>query len=199
MLFRSSQRKYLRDKNFNSKPRVKILISGLNISDMRFKCAFLDRDGVINQDKGYISKVSDFKIYPGVGKAISLLNKRNYLVIIITNQSGIGRGLIKIKELENLHNHLRKKIKKDRAKIDDIFYCPFHPEFGRGKYKKKSNDRKPGDGMIRKAIKKWKIDTKKSFMIGDKISDKIAAKKAKIKFFYKKEKNLNTQMKIILK
>ena len=166
---------------------------------MRFKCAFLDRDGVINQDKGYISKVSDFKIYPGVGKAISLLNKRNYLVIIVTNQSGIGRGLIKIKELENLHNYLRKKIKKDRAKIDDIFYCPFHPEFGKGKYKKKSNDRKPGDGMIRKAIKKWKIDTKKSFMIGDKISDKIAAKKAKIKFFYKKEKNLNTQMKIILK
>ena len=166
---------------------------------MRFKCAFLDRDGVINQDKGYISKISDFKIYPGVGKAISLLNKRNYLVIIVTNQSGIGRGLIKIKELENLHNYLRKKIKKDRAKIDDIFYCPFHPEFGKGKYKKKSNDRKPGDGMIRKAIKKWKIDTKKSFMIGDKISDKIAAKKAKIKFFYKKEKNLNTQMKIILK
>jgi D-glycero-D-manno-heptose 1,7-bisphosphate phosphatase len=166
---------------------------------MRIKCAFLDRDGVINQDKGYISKISDFKIYPGVGKAISLLNKKNYLVIIITNQSGIGRGLIKIKELENLHNHLKKKIKKDGAKIDDIFYCPFHPEFGKGKYKKKSNDRKPGDGMIKKAIKKWKINTKTSFMIGDKISDKQAAKKAKIKFFYKKEKNLNTQIKNILK
>jgi D-glycero-D-manno-heptose 1,7-bisphosphate phosphatase len=166
---------------------------------MRFKCAFFDRDGVINQDKGYISKTSDFKIYPGVGKAITLLNKKNYLVIIITNQSGIGRGLIKIKELENLHNHLKKKIKNDGAKIDDIFYCPFHPEFGKGKYKKKSNDRKPGDGMIRKAIKKWKIDPKTSFMIGDKISDKLAAKKAKIKFYYKKEKNLNTQIKNILK
>ena len=166
---------------------------------MGFKCAFLDRDGVINEDKGYISKISDFKIYPGVGKAISLLNKKNYLVIIITNQSGIGRGLIKIKELENLHNHLKKKIKKNGAKIDDIFYCPFHPEFGKGKYKKKSNDRKPGDGMIKKAIKKWKINTKTSFMIGDKISDKQAAKKAKIKFFYKKEKNLNTQIKNILK
>ena len=166
---------------------------------MGFKCAFLDRDGVINEDKGYISKISDFKIYPGVGKAINLLNKKNYLVIIITNQSGIGRGLIKIKELENLHNHLKKKIKKDGAKIDDIFYCPFHPEFGKGKYKKKSNDRKPGDGMIKKAIKKWKINTKTSFMIGDKISDKQAAKKAKIKFFYKKEKNLNTQIKNILK
>jgi len=166
---------------------------------MRFKCAFLDRDGVINQDKGYISKISDFKIYPGVGKAISLLNKKNYLVIIITNQSGIGRGLIKIKELMNLHNHLKKKIEKYGGKIDDIFYCPFHPEFGKGKYKKKSNDRKPGDGMIRKAIKKWKIDTKNSFMIGDKISDELAAKKAKIKFFYKKERNLNTQIKTILR
>ena len=166
---------------------------------MKFKCAFLDRDGVINQDKGYISKISDFKIYPGVGKAISLLNKKNYLVIIITNQSGIGRGLIKIKELKNIHNHLRKKIKKYGGKIDDIFYCPFHPEFGKGKYKKKSNDRKPGDGMIRKAIKKWKINSKDSFMIGDKTSDKLAAKKAKIKFFYKKEKNLNTQIKNILK
>ena len=166
---------------------------------MRYKCVFLDRDGVINQDKGYISKISDFKIYPGVGKAISLLNKKNYLVIIITNQSGIGRGLIKIKELKNLHNHLKKKIKNYGAKIDDIFYCPFHPKFGKGKFKKKSNDRKPGDGMIRKAIKKWKIDTKTSFMIGDKISDKLAAKKAKIRFFYKKEKNLNTQIKNILK
>ena len=105
---------------------------------MRFKCAFLDRDGVINQDKGYISKISDFKIYPGVGKAISLLNKKNYLVIIITNQSGVGRGLIKIKELKNLHNHLKKKIKKYGAKIDDIFYCPFHPKFGKGKFKKKA-------------------------------------------------------------
>ncbi len=166
---------------------------------MKSKCAFLDRDGVINQDQGYISKISDFKIYPGVGKAISLLNKKKYLVIIITNQSGIGRGLIKISELKKIHKYLKKKIKKDYGKINDIFFCPFHPKFGIGKFKKKSNDRKPGDGMLKKAIKKWQIDPKKSFMIGDKISDKLAAKKVKIKFFYKKEKNLNTQIKNILK
>ena len=157
---------------------------------MKFKCAFLDRDGVINHDKGYISKISDFKIYPGVGKAINLLNKKKYLVIIITNQSGIGRGLIKIKELKKLHTYLKKKISKDGGKIDDIFYCPFHPKFGKGKYKKKSNDRKPGDGMIKKAIKKWSIDPKKSFMIGDKIIDKLAAKKLKLIFFIKTEKIL---------
>ena len=163
------------------------------------KCVFLDRDGVINIDRGYISKVSDFKIYPGVGKAINLLNKKNYLVIIITNQSGVGRGLIKLNELKLIHSFLKKNISKYNAKINDIFFCPYHPKFGKGKYKKKSNDRKPGDGMIRKAIKKWKINTNTSFMVGDKISDKLAAKKAKIKFFYKKEKNLNTQIKNILK
>ena len=163
------------------------------------KCVFLDRDGVINIDRGYISKVSDFKIYPGVGKAINLLNKKNYLVIIITNQSGVGRGLIKLNELKLIHSFLKKNISKYNAKINDIFFCPYHPKFGKGKYKKKSNDRKPGDGMIRKAIKKWKINTNTSFMVGDKISDKLAAKKAKIKYFYKKEKNLNTQIKNILK
>ena len=70
---------------------------------MLSNCVFLDRDGVINEDKGYISKISKFKIYPGVGRAINFLNKRNYLVIIITNQSGIGRGLIKIKAKFNIN------------------------------------------------------------------------------------------------
>ncbi len=166
---------------------------------MLSNCVFLDRDGVINEDRGYISKISKFKIYPGVGRAINFLNKRNYLVIIITNQSGIGRGLIKITELNKIHDYLKKRIKKNRAHIDDIYFCPFHPVYGKGKYKKQSKDRKPGDGMIKKAIKKWNIDPKKSFMIGDKITDKLAAKKVKVKFFYKKEKNLYSQIKRIIR
>ena len=162
------------------------------------KCAFLDRDGVINVDKGYISKISDFKINPGLGKAINLLNKNNFLVIIVTNQSGIGRGLISLKQLKTIHNYLKRKIKKYNAKIDDIYFCPYHPWFGKGKYKKSSQDRKPGSGMLKKAIKKWKINCSESFMIGDKITDKLAAKGANVKFFYKKHKNLNTQLKKII-
>ena len=76
------------------------------------KCAFLDRDGVINEDKGYISKIQDFKIYPQTAKAIKLLNDNNFLVILITNQAGIGRGLITLKELRNIHAHLKNIIKK---------------------------------------------------------------------------------------
>ncbi len=166
---------------------------------MKSKCVFLDRDGVINKDKGYISKISQFKIYPKVGEAIKFINDKKYLVIIITNQSGIGRGLIKIKDLDDIHKYLKKNIKKNGAHIDDIYYCPFHPVFGKGKYRKKSKDRKPEDGMIRKATREWNIDNSKSFMIGDKITDKLAAKKSKVKFFYRKKENLYTQIKKIFK
>ena len=162
-------------------------------------CVFLDRDGVINIDKGYISTISNFKMYPGIGRAINLINEKNYLVIIVTNQSGIGRGLIEIKQLKAIHDYLRNKIKKFNANIDDIYFCPYHEVFGKGRYKKKSDDRKPGSGMLKKAIKKWNIDLSKSFMIGDKKSDKIAAENINIKFFYKKEKNLNTQVRKIFK
>ena len=156
------------------------------------KCAFLDRDGVINEDKGYISKIQDFKIYPQTAKAIKLLNDNNFLVILITNQAGIGRGLITLKELRNIHAHLKNIIKKNGAFINDIYFCPFHPVYGVGKYKKNSKDRKPGSGMIRKAKKKWNIDNKQSFMIGDKKTDLLAAKNASLKFYYKSKKKTYT-------
>lgn len=165
-----------------------------------YKCVFLDRDGVINEDKGYISKIKDFKIFPGTAKAVKLLNNNNYLVILITNQAGVGRGLISLKQLNLIHLYLKRVMKKNGAVIDDIFFCPYHPIYGIGKYKKKSEDRKPGSGMIKKAIQKWKINHKESFMIGDKRTDLKSATGAKIKFYYKsKKKNLYNQIKQILK
>jgi D-glycero-D-manno-heptose 1,7-bisphosphate phosphatase len=164
------------------------------------KCVFFDRDGVLNKDKGYISKVNDIEIFSKVGKAIHECNKNKYLVIIITNQSGIGRGLISLKQLNQIHSYIKKEIKKNKAIINDIFFCPYHPSAGKGKYKRNSYDRKPNPGMLFKAIKKWKIDPKKSFMIGDKVSDRTAAKAAGLKFFFKSKKiNLYRQIKHIIK
>lgn len=163
------------------------------------KCFFFDRDGVLNQDKGYISNIKDIKIFPKVGEALRYCNKNKYLVIIITNQSGIGRKLITKSQLNKIHDYIKKKINNKKAFIDDIFYCPFHPIYGKGRFKKKSIDRKPGPGMIFKAKKKWNIDLKSSYMIGDKISDKIAANTAGVKFFFKSKKiNLFMQIKQIL-
>ena len=146
------------------------------------KCIFLDRDGVINEENGYISKIQDFKIYPQTAKAIKLLNDHDFLVILITNQAGIGRGLITLKELQNIHTHLKNTIKKKGAFINDIYFCPFHPVYGVGKYKKNSKDRKPGSGMIMKAKKKWNIDIKNSLFIGDRDTDQKCSEKSKINF-----------------
>lgn len=164
------------------------------------KCVFLDRDGVLNKDVGYISNIKEFKIYPYTGKAIKFLNDEEYLVILITNQAGVGRGLITIKELNSIHLYLKKRIKKNKAIINDIYFCPDHPTHGIGKYKKNTQDRKPGSGMIKKAIKKWNIDIKNSFMIGDRKKDLLCSNGAGVKFYYKsKKKNLYQQVKELVK
>ena len=159
------------------------------------KCAFFDRDGVINKEQGYISNLKNFIILPHTLAAINFLKKNNYLIIIITNQAGVGSGYIKLKELQLIHSYLIKKLKY----IDDIYFCPYHPEYGIGKYKKKTKDRKPGSGMLLKAIKKWNINPKESFMVGDKKTDFLAAKGANVKFYYKdKNINLSQQIRLII-
>lgn len=163
------------------------------------KAVFLDRDGVINEDKGYIKKIKDFKILPGVIKAISLLNKHDFLVICITNQSGIGRGYFNFKELNKLHKYLNEKLKKKNCKIKSYYICPHHPKYAIGKYKVKCKCRKPRPGLINNAIEFYKIDKKKSFMVGNSQTDKIAAKSAGIRFFFKRKESFDIQIGRIIK
>ena len=153
---------------------------------------------MLNKDTGYVHKSKDFIWLNGAKKAIKYLNNNNYKIIIITNQSGIGRGYYKEKNVVALHRWINKDLKKIKAKIDDFYFCAFHYKNGIGKYKKRSFDRKPNPGMIFKAIKKWNVNKERSFMIGDSLNDKIAAKRANIKFFYKKNYSLLKQIKEIL-
>jgi D,D-heptose 1,7-bisphosphate phosphatase len=146
------------------------------------KCIFFDRDNTLIYDKGYTHNKSDLKWKPGAIKAIQLLNESNYLVIVITNQSGVARGYFTERDVESFHYHMNQELKKKNAVINDFYYCPFHIN-GIGKYKKNSKDRKPGNGMLNKAIKKWNINKKRSFFIGDSLSDYLAAKKSNIKYY----------------
>lgn len=157
----------------------------------------MDRDGVINYDYGYVHKYKNFHWRPGVIQALKLLNKKNFYIFIITNQSGIGRGYYSIDDFYLLHQKLTQFLLKKKIFIDHIKFCPHHPVHGRGIYKKKCNCRKPGNKMIEQLKENWLIDIDKSFMIGDKSSDQKAAKKSKIKFFYA-EKNLYNQVKNII-
>jgi histidinol-phosphate phosphatase family protein len=147
---------------------------------MVFKNAvFLDRDGTINYDKnGYINNPADFHLFPFAGKAIAELNKIDYLIFVVTNQSGVARDIYKIKDIEIIHDKMNSCLKKFGAHIDEIFFSPYH-KLGKIKpFNVDHEDRKPGLGMFKKALKKYKFNVKNSFMIGDRYADIAFGRKA---------------------
>ena len=156
------------------------------ITKKKNKALFLDRDGVINKNYGYVYSIKNFVWLKNVKKAIKYAYSKKYLIVVITNQSGVARGLYSENDIKKLHNKINRDLKKINCKIHDFFYCPYHPKYGNKKYKKFSYLRKPNPGMIFKAAKKWKIDLKKSLMIGDNKIDMIAAKRANLRFVKKK-------------
>lgn len=159
----------------------------------KFKIAFLDRDGVINFSNfndGYIGKVKHFKWIPGAKKAIKYIKKKGFKVVIVSNQSGVGRGYFGIKDVYILHKYILNELKKINTKIDRFYFCPFHKNAKIKKYKRNSLLRKPNNGMFHLVNKKWPVDKSRSFMIGDRSIDMQFAKKSKIKGFLFKEKNL---------
>ena len=142
----------------------------------------MDIDGVLNHDTGYVHKIKDFKWKKNVFEAIRFLNTNKYLVIIISNQSGIGRGYYTEKSLKKLNMWIQKQLKKKKAYINKFYHAPYYKYSKLKKYRSGYLDRKPNTGMIKKAFKKWKIIKKKSFIIGDKDSDKKLAKNLNMKF-----------------
>ena len=159
----------------------------------KFKLAILDRDGVLNRsniNKGYIGKKRDFYWIKGAKRAIKFLNDKKYKVVIVSNQSGIARNYFKYKDVINLHNFMKKDLKKIKAKVDRIFFCPHHKNGVVDKYKIDCKCRKPKNLFFKKIQKIWSIDKKNSFMIGDQITDMQFAKKSKIKGYFFNKKNL---------
>jgi D-glycero-D-manno-heptose 1,7-bisphosphate phosphatase len=141
--------------------------------------AFLDRDGVINVDLGYVHRVEDLEYIPGVAAAIRRLNQAGYLVIVVTNQSGIGRGYYDEAAMDAVHKALRDMLAQSGAAIDAVYACPFHPEAEIERYRHPDHpDRKPNPGLLQRAMRDFPIDRERSFMIGDKDSDMEAARRA---------------------
>ena len=174
-----------------------------NLADRKLKnefnkpAIFLDRDGVINHDYGYVHKINKFKFRTGVISGLKYLIKKNYYIFIVTNQAGIGKGKFTEKNFIDLHKAINEKLKKFNILINDVQYSPFHPQAVIKRYRKNSATRKPGNKMIENIKFDWDIKLKKSFMIGDKETDMLAAKKSSIKFYYAKS-DFYTQVKSIL-
>ncbi len=132
------------------------------------KAIFLDRDGVINVDKGYVSKIEDFEFCEGAFEALKHFQKLGYLLIIVTNQSGIGRGYYCEEDFQTLMNWVQKELLHVSIKLDAIYHCSHAPE-------ENCACRKPKGGMFKEAIIAFDIDIENSWMIGDKASDIEAA------------------------
>ena len=162
------------------------------------KCFFFDRDGVLIKNYGYVYKNKNLKWLKGSVKAIQFLNQIGVKVIVITNQSGIARGYFSEDDMKKFHKFMNNILSTKVSKIDDFFYCPYHPSGNIKKYKKKTNLRKPGNGMLLKAMKKYKLKASECFMIGDQKTDFLSANKTKILFQYKKKIPLDEQVKSII-
>ncbi|MGX9392315.1 D-glycero-alpha-D-manno-heptose-1,7-bisphosphate 7-phosphatase [Nitrobacteraceae bacterium UC4446_H13] len=138
--------------------------------------AFLDRDGVLNFDDGYIGTRNRIRWMPGVTTAIRTLNEAGYLVFVITNQSGVARGMFSENDVRILHDWMRNELQRDGARIDDFRFCPHHAEGSITEYARDCDCRKPKPGMLRDLMTAWPVRAQGSFVIGDKPSDIEAAK-----------------------
>lgn len=138
------------------------------------KAIFLDRDGVINKDLGYVHTIKDFHFLPGVFEALRTFDSLGYLLIIVTNQSGIGRGYYTQNNFKMLTDWMKKRLQEAGIEIAGVYHCPHHPDDG-------CDCRKPQPGLILQAAKDFDIDLSRSWMIGDKQSDIEAARRAGVK------------------
>ena len=145
------------------------------------KALFLDRDGVINEDFGYVYKIEDFKFKDGIFELLRLFQDRDYDIFIVTNQSGIGRGFYTKEDFLKLMDWVKKEFKKEGIVIKDIAYCPHHPN-------ENCQCRKPKPKMILDLKEKYNLDLKFSIMLGDKESDELTSRNAGLKEFYYVEK-----------
>ena len=160
--------------------------------------AFFDRDGVINYDYGHVSKYKNFVLRPGVLKGLKLLNQKNFLIFIVTNQAGIAKNIFKENDFIKLQLKFKNYLLKKNIFINDVVYCPHHSKGVLKKYKISCNCRKPKNGMVNKILSNYDINKLKSFMIGDKKSDEKCAQKSKIYFEYVKN-NFYQQIRDIVK
>lgn len=145
---------------------------------MADKAVFLDRDRTLMEDPGYASQVEDVKLLPGVELALKSLAQVGYKLVVVTNQSGVARGLLSEESLGRIHEELQRQLGEKGAHLDAIYYCPFHPEGVVEGYARESDERKPHPGMLRRAAREMNLDLPASWMIGDSPRDVEAGQRA---------------------
>lgn len=160
----------------------KIIVKKLNYRKNKMnKAVFLDRDGTLNIDYGYVHKIDDFHFIEGSIEALKKLKEMGYLLVLVTNQSGIARGYFTEQEFLQLTEWMDWSLADRGVDLDGIYYCPHHPEAKLAEFKQDCDCRKPKSGMLLQAIEELNIDPARSIMIGDKVEDLFAGQGARIR------------------
>ncbi|WP_445367063.1 D-glycero-alpha-D-manno-heptose-1,7-bisphosphate 7-phosphatase [Methylomonas sp. BW4-1] len=139
---------------------------------------FLDRDGVINVEKNYVHRIEDFEFVDGIFDLCRLATRLGLVLVVVTNQAGIGRGFYTEAQFHALTAWMSERFAAEGAPLAAVYFCPFHPEHGVGDYKRESFERKPNPGMMLRARDELGLDLSRSLLLGDKHSDIVAAKAA---------------------
>lgn len=161
----------------SARPRTKFSFAGASRRQQSARApgplpaVFLDRDGTICEEVGYVNHLDRLRVYPWSAKAIRKLNRAGLRVIVITNQSGVARGYFSEKLVRQVHQKISRELAAHRARLDAFYYCPHHPRAPRGPYRKDCRCRKPSIGMLERAAKRFHIDLKSSYVVGDSYRD----------------------------
>ena len=149
-----------------------------SVNPQSCRAIFIDRDGTLNEDIGYVSTPEQLKLFPWAAEAVRLINESGFKAVVITNQSGIARGLYDERALEAIHSGLIEELAREGGRVDAIYYCPHHPDIGIARYRVDCDCRKPRTGLLDKASRELNVELARSFVIGDKASDIQLAKQA---------------------
>lgn len=147
---------------------------------MSRKAAFIDRDGVLNEERAFVHRAEDFALIPGAVEALRALRAAGYFLVVVTNQSGIARGLFSEADYLALTEHMRDQLEAEGISLDAVEYCPHLPDAPVDRYRVECDCRKPKPGMLKRAIEALDIDPAASFLVGDRLSDVQAGRAARI-------------------
>lgn len=165
---------------------------------MNRPAVFFDRDGVLNEDSGYVFEISKLRWIDGAPNAVKAVNDAGYFAFVVTNQAGVAKGLYDESHIDILHHWMAGELEKRGAHIDAFEYCPYHPEAVVERYRQASPRRKPSPGMITDLIERYPVDVSRSFLIGDKSSDIEAAAAARVRGLLFPGGNLETFVRKLL-
>jgi len=145
------------------------------------RAVFIDRDGTISEEVGYVNHVSRYRVFPFAADAVRALNEAGWLAVLVTNQAGVARGYFKEEMVGAVHGVLTAELERGGARLDAVYYCPHHPSVGEPPYRLDCDCRKPRPGLIRRAAEELGLDLRRCWMVGDRHSDTELARNAGVR------------------